>query len=205
MTLYKLTNQDMTTHGGFRYALGVTAHATGAGEPELCTNTVLHAYTSPALAVLMNPIHANIDNPRLFRAEGDVVVSDHVKVGVRSLTLVEELTVPVIETAARVRWAMSLAWPVASASWLVWAAAWLSGEDRSRASARAAARDASATDAASAADYAARAADGCASGVNRYAAVRAAYAAYANAAESLDLSALDETDAETLARLTGRA
>jgi hypothetical protein len=187
LAIYKLTNQDMTTRDGFQYTLGVTAHATGDGEPTLCSNTVLHAYTSPVLAVLMNPMHANIQNPRLFRAEGEVVVSDPTKVGVRSLTLVEEVTLPVIETSARVRWGISFAWPLAPSSWRVWAAAWLSGEDRSRS----AAYEAAAYYVYSAAYEAAA-----------YYATRRAVATDSDNAV-INLRALDETDAETLARLTG--
>ena len=44
--------------------------------PALCSGTVLHAYKDKNLAFLLNPIHADIKNPLIFSAEGDVVVDN---------------------------------------------------------------------------------------------------------------------------------
>ena len=56
--LYKLTDQNHQTRNNTKWGAGVTHTASGQGD--LCTAGWLHAYTSPLLAVLLNPIHANI-------------------------------------------------------------------------------------------------------------------------------------------------
>ena len=179
-TVYKLTTQDMKTYGGFTWKLGATQTAPGGGE--LCTDRWLHAYTDPLVASLLNPAHANISDPRLFRAEGEVGADDHgLKVGCTSLTLVEELKVPQVTTEQRVRFAVLCALEVSrDEAWKKWAWGWLSGKDRSAEAAYAAAANAAAN-AAYAAAYAARAAAYAAR-----AAVNAAYAAAYAAAHAAD-------------------
>ena len=65
MKLYKLTDEKMQTYNGFQWVLGET-HETN-GEGNLCGPGWLHAYTDPLLAILLNPIHANISNPETNR------------------------------------------------------------------------------------------------------------------------------------------
>ena len=60
---YKLTDRKMQTHCGYQWQIGQW-HET-SGEGELCTEGWLHCYTSPLLAVLHNPIHADIGDPIL--------------------------------------------------------------------------------------------------------------------------------------------
>src|SRR6187399_3298204 len=102
-TLYKLTDQNMKTHNGFRYALGVQASATGKGR-DLCSHDLLHAYEHPLLAVLHNPIHADFSKPRLFKAETKcrIVRDGAMKCGVKKMTLAEEIPLPAITTEQRV-------------------------------------------------------------------------------------------------------
>ena len=172
-TLYKLTSQSLTTYHDFPWTLGVPATATGEGD--LCGPGWLHAYTDPLLAVLLNPIHARIKDPRLFRAEGTVGAEDHgLKVGCTTLTLVEEMPLPVITPTQRVAFGVFCAKEVCQdKGWITWANRWLSGEDRTEKSARAA-HWAAAYRAAEAAE----------------AAYRAAEAAYRAEGKSLDLIAL---------------
>jgi hypothetical protein len=138
--LYKLTNQDMQTFNGFQWVLGEPRQAPGGGG--LCSDAWLHAYTDPILAILLNPIHADIKNPKLFRCEGEVCKTDHgLKVGCIKLTLLEELKIPKITTEQRVRFAILCAQKAMGTKcpeWSEWAAKWLSGENRTRESANAA-------------------------------------------------------------------
>ena len=62
--------------------------------PALCSGTVLHAYKDKNLAFLLNPIHADIKNPLIFSAEGDVVVDNWDKVGCFELTTLKQLLFP---------------------------------------------------------------------------------------------------------------
>jgi hypothetical protein len=93
--------------------------------------------------VLLNPIHANYENPKLWRCEGDVVADDHgLKVGVKTLTTIEEIVLPVVTTEQRIKFAILCAKQVCKdPKWNEWADKWLSVEDRS---ARAAAWEAKA-------------------------------------------------------------
>ena len=87
MILYKLTRQDFTTYNETLWGENVTHEAMGEGI-QLCTEDVIHAYLSPELAVLLNPIHADYDNPVLWEAEGEIVVNkDNTKVGCKEVLL----------------------------------------------------------------------------------------------------------------------
>jgi hypothetical protein len=68
-TYYKLTDQKLQTFKGFQWKLGEWQEAKGDIKQSLCTDGWLHCYDSALLAVLHNPIHASIKNPRLFEAE----------------------------------------------------------------------------------------------------------------------------------------
>ena len=131
MKLYKLTDQNMRTYAGFQWELSTERTATGGGP--LCTNAWLHAYTDPLLAVLLNPIHADIQKPRLFECDGDVGATDHgLKVGCTALTLKKEMPLPETTTEQRVRFGILCAKEVCRGpAWLEWADAWLDGDDRS--------------------------------------------------------------------------
>ena len=143
-TIYKLTDQNMQTYNGFQWTLNKTETADGEGD--LCGPGFLHAYTDPLLAVLLNPIHANIDRPRLFRAEGTIKKTDRgLKIGCMEMTLTEELPLPVITTTQRIAFGILCAKEAyKDAGWACWADNWLSGKDRAAweaASAEAAAID----------------------------------------------------------------
>lgn len=198
MKLYKLTTQDYKTRKGKQnectWGEGVTHSGTGVGP--LCSPGWIHAYTSPLLAVLLNPIHANLDDPILWEAEGDIGLSDSgLKVGGRSLTTIKKIPLPILTREQKVIFAILCAKSVyKNPSYLRWADNYISGKDRTYAAANAAAKvayyeadDAAATyatfaaeDAANAAkhaDYACTAAD---------AASAAKHAAYAYAAADAD-------------------
>jgi hypothetical protein len=158
--LYKLTDSEGQTHGGgtnhTQWGAGITHEAKGPADGPLCSASWIHAYEHPLVAVLMNPIHANLKNPQLWSCRGEIGKRDgQLKCGCRALTTVELLPLPQITTEQRVRFAIGCAWPRASESWKKWVANWLSGKDRT--AAEAAAEAAAAEEAARAARAAAAA------------------------------------------------
>lgn len=106
MRLYKLTTQDGYTRKGKKeetlWETGVTIKATGCSDV-LCSDGVLHFYRHPLLAVFLNPIHANIRNPKLIECEcGDIVADDGLKVGVKEATKVADCDLPILSIKQRV-------------------------------------------------------------------------------------------------------
>ena len=176
--LYKLTDSCGKTRNGTQWGPGIS-HS-GTGEGGLCGPGWIHAYEHPLIAVLMNPIHANLPNPRLWEAEGEVGLRDgQIKCGCATLTTIREIPLPSITTEMRVRFGILCAKEVcAYPAWNAWADRWLSGEDRTQAARARAARTAwaAATRARAAAREAARAAAWAAE-----AAASAASAAYRSA------------------------
>ena len=94
MELYKLTNKNGCTQGNTQWGIGVTHELKATEKPRLCTKDVLHAYKNINLALLLNPNHANISNPKIWEAEGEIVVGDYGKVGCFKLTTTKELSCP---------------------------------------------------------------------------------------------------------------
>jgi hypothetical protein len=141
MKLYKLTNSDDETHNGMKWVIGVTNHATGKGKPRLCSDTVIHAYTTLLLAELMNPVHGQYDKYKLaYEAEGDIVVSDGTKVGCLSLTITKRVETPTVSTTNRIAFGILCVLEVNKGeSFALWAEEWLTNKDRSYAFAVAAA------------------------------------------------------------------
>lgn len=183
-TYYKLTDQNCATYRGYQWVPGEWRMTDGSGE--LCGPGWLHGYHHPLLAAFLNPIHANIMNPRLWAVETDGLFRDDngLKFGTTKMRLVEELEMPEVTTTQRVAFAILCAKEVCrDAAWNSWADRWLSGEDRSVESAYAtiyaAWKAASAARAASAASAAWKAA------------FNAAYYAAWKAASNAAYSALD--------------
>ena len=104
--LYKLTDANLCTHGGYQWVIGETRETSGTGP--LCASGWLHAYSHPDIAILLNPIHADYRPCRLFEAEGSgIYLSDQsLKVGVSRLRLLRELPVPVFSAWERAAWAV---------------------------------------------------------------------------------------------------
>lgn len=134
--IYKLLNRDRTSYGGYPWIIG--AWSITSGEGDLCGPGWLHAYTHPMLAVLLNPIHANIADPVLYLAEGGGQVRDDhgLKVGYTRMRIMMALPLPALTTEHRVRFALACAaLTYEGPRWLAWAHDWLVGRDRSAASA----------------------------------------------------------------------
>ena len=132
MIVYKLTNQKLQTHGGYQWEPGVPRETDGSGD--LCGPGWLHYYHDPLLAVLLNPIHANIANPILWEAEAEGSHKDDngLKGGCTRLTLLRQIDLPQITTEQRIRFGILCAKAVCdSPEWNAWADRWLDGSDRS--------------------------------------------------------------------------
>ena len=193
MKYYKLLTQDLKSYINTQWQIGVPVIIAKEGV-EMCTDQVLHCYNHPLLAVLFNPIHANIRNPKLFEIGVDQIVNtDGLKFASKSQTLIGEISLPQINTEQRIEFAIKVAKLVYKDSkWNLWADSWLDGSDKSERSAYAAYAPAAAADAAAyapaaaaraayAAADAARAAHAAADAAYAAAAYAAAYAAYAAA------------------------
>ena len=191
-TVYNLTGQDLTTHNGYPWTPGEWRETNGSGD--LCGPGWLHHYSDPLLAVFLNPIHANIANPRLWEAEADGATLDDrgLKGGSARLRLVRELPLPAVSSVQRVAFGILCAMEVPEdPTFTAWAERWLSGADRTAEAAawwtlaaRAAWWALAAWEAALAAEAAAAAAEAAA------AAAAAARAAAAWVGKPLDLPAL---------------
>ena len=131
-TIYKLTDMNMKTYGDTRGALGKWNRTSGKGD--LCGPGWLHLYTSPVLAELLDPIHANFREYRVFRGASGPVISDSLKVGYTNMRITEELPRLHITTENRIRFGIACACRVyTSAEYRAWAGRWVSGADRTEA------------------------------------------------------------------------
>jgi hypothetical protein len=194
MKRYKLTTQDMKTRKGYSnettWEIGKWVESTGDIAKGLCSDAYIHWYSHPLLAVLLNPIHANIENPRLWEVEtdGKELTNGHLKGGSRRVRLIQELPIPEITTEQRVRFAILCAKRVyEDEAWNAWADEWLSGANQSYVAAYAAANTHANAYAAVAVAYAAANADADVAAANADAAVAAA-----NADATIDLIAIAE-------------
>ena len=188
MKYYKLLTQEMTSHNNTKWELNVPVTLTKEGNL-MCTDQVLHCYNHPLLAVILNSIHAKIENPKLFEINVDkIVASDELKFASKSQTLIKEIPLPEISLEQKIEFSIRIAKLVyTEKKWNEWADSWLDGSDRSKENAANAAYAATVAYAANAyGAYAANAARGAANAANArgaadyaYGAATAARAAYA--------------------------
>jgi hypothetical protein len=133
MKKYKLTTQDFKTHNGFQWKIGVEVVVDGKGE--LCSSHFLHYYHSPLLAILLNPIHVNIANPKLFeiKALGKHLDDKGLKGGCTKMTLIKEISIPIISLDQRIIFGILCALEVyKEENFVLWANNWLKNKDRSK-------------------------------------------------------------------------
>jgi hypothetical protein len=186
--LYKLTTPDFYTRKGYSnqtlWGEGVTHTAPGNGM--LCSSAYIHAYTTPLLAILLNPIHANLRSAILWRCVGKVEKKDDgTKVGCVMLKTIKIIEKPALSTTQIVAFGILCSMKVhKEKSFTLWVRGWLLNKDRSaHAAAHAAAHAVDAAKAAAnAADdaaYAAYAANAAYAAKAANAADDAAYAANA--------------------------
>jgi hypothetical protein len=162
--VYKLTDENMCTYNNTQWEIGVAKSTSGKGL--LCGPGWLHCYSNKYLAILLNPIHARFERPRLFLAEatGNHSYENGLKEGSTTMKLIKEVDVPQITTTQRVAFGILCALEVEQThKFNQWAKNWLNNIDRTYTAAAAAHADAAATyahaDAAYAAAHAAAAAD----------------------------------------------
>ena len=160
MALCKLTDEHHRTCNNTQWGPGVRHEATGPIEGELCTDSWIHYYSHPLLAVLLNPIHANFVNPVGWAVmiEGPTRDDHGLKMGCRALTTLHQIDLPVVTTMQRVRFAIFCAQAVIGQTipvWARWAEKWLDGTDRTTRAAEEAAAAEAAAEAARAAAWAA--------------------------------------------------
>ena len=181
---YKLTNQNMRTRGGYQWIVGRWKEATGDMKQNLCSDAWLHCYSDPLLALFMNPIHAAIPSPRLFKVEvhGRSKDDGGLKCGFRRMRILEEMVYTMPTTAQKIAFGILCAKEIChDKGWNKWADNWLNGSDRTTCTA----------DAAAAAAYADAAAD--------------AYATYVAAATAATAYAADAADAAATAATAATA
>lgn len=167
----KLLNQDLTSFGKCQWTVG--EWKTTNGEGDLCGPGWLHSYDSVELAVLLNPIHANIRDPIAYLVDvaGQEKHDRGMKSGYTQMRLIKPIPMPIYTTTSRIRFAIACSLfvytdcgkPGLAPSYRQWAHDWIDGSNRSaeaRAAAEAAAwaAEARAAWAAEAAAWAARAA-----------------------------------------------
>ena len=139
---YKLTDQNLRTYKGFQWVVGEWVEAPGELDQSLCSDAWIHFYDDPLLAVFFNPIHADIDNPRLWEMEidGDTKM-DATKGGARRARLLRELPLSLISLSQRVEIAIRCVLTVYSEpNFVIWAEKWLNGTTRTKAAAAEAAK-----------------------------------------------------------------
>jgi len=136
---YKLTKQDLTSFDGCQWELGVKK--TTSGEGELCSSGWLHCYKAPLLAVLLNSIHADFRNPRIFEVEvgGEELHDGMLKSGFSEMTLMKEIELPIVTLTQRVAFGILCALKVSKdENFIKWAQNWLNETDRTKEAAYAA-------------------------------------------------------------------
>ena len=127
----------MTTHNGYQWELGKKEVITTEGG-ELCSSDFYHYYSDPLLAVFLNTIHANIENPRIFRVEvgGEVLPDRGLKFGSKEMELIEEIELPEVTTNQKIAFGILCALEVyKEPEFVLWATNWLDGTYRSSAAA----------------------------------------------------------------------
>jgi len=96
--LFKLTDQDGYTRRGDSgetlWYEGLELSKQPCNSPEMCSPDVYHVYEDVNLAFLLNPIHANFDEPRLWLLEGEIVVRDFGKAGCFDVRVINEFEIP---------------------------------------------------------------------------------------------------------------
>ena len=131
---YKLTDQNLQTHMGCQWVVGEWVQAPGKLAQSLCSDGWIHFYDDPLLAVFFNPIHANIDKPRLWEIEidGDTKV-DATKGGARRARLLTELPLSLITPTQRVEIGIRCVQGLHSEpNFVIWAENWLNGTNRTK-------------------------------------------------------------------------
>lgn len=125
--LYKLTNELDKTRNETQWGPGISHKATGPGT-DLCSNAYIHAYESPELAIIMNPVHADFWNPHLWKARGVIKISDGTKCGCKSIMTIKRIPIPIVTDEQKIKFGILAALEVCEDPYFVkWTNDWLNG------------------------------------------------------------------------------
>lgn len=202
-TKYKLVDKDGYTRrgeSGETYWLDrVEKIATGAGRG-LCSSGIIHYYDHPLLAVLFNPIHANISAARLIEIEIDAEIAhDGLKGGCKKAKYVKEIELPMCTIEQRTTFAIKISLKYyKDENYRKWAENWLNGKDKAESAAWSAAY---AARSAAPAAYAARSAASAAAAYAARSAESAAAASAESAASAARSAAWSTAYAESAAKI----
>ena len=143
MKAYKLTDSDGRTKLETQWGENI-AHSAKGQNKHLCSDGWIHFYTDTRLAVVINPSHADFHTPLLWECEtSGKHIHEPLKSGCKTLTTIRKIPLPEISLTQKIAFAILSAKEVYfDSKWVKWADGWLSGEDRSRKAALAAALDA---------------------------------------------------------------
>ena len=132
---YKITDQMMRTYQDFQWKVGKWERIPDEDRGyDLCTESWFHCYNHPFLAVILNPVHAEIVNPRLFKVNvaGRKTSDNGLKFGFSMMRLVEELPLPEITITQKIAFGiLCVKHAYKHEQWNKWADNWLSDKDRS--------------------------------------------------------------------------
>jgi len=134
-TLYKLTDCNRYTRDDTRWGEFITHSVPKQNKGvKLCTNQVIHAYEHPVVAVLMNPVHADLMGPRLWVAKGKIVNRDgDLKCGVKKLITLQQIPLPTLTQTEQLEIVVRCVLArYRKKSLVTWARSWLDGTDRSQ-------------------------------------------------------------------------
>jgi len=192
MKAYKLTDHNGQTRNGTQWGENIEHTATGK-DKDLCSDGWIHFYTDPLIAVLMNPRHAYFTEPQLWECEtSGEEIHESLKSGCKTLRTIKRIELPSFTPTQLIAFGILCAKVVCkNTKWNNWADKWLSGDDRRKHDASAAASAAYAASATSIAAYTAAKAASAA-----YAAAEADAAAYAAAYEAAYAAAYADAEAD---------
>lgn len=149
MKVYKITDKDNCTNSGRTlWGENVTLKREGKGELDLLPKRVLRCYRDPYLAVFMSPIYDKYNPIKLWEAETTIIIYDDGTMSdVRELTTIRQIPLPELTIEQRVKIAAKCALQVCNEGTKLfdWSLEWVTGTNRSSASAWDAAIDAKAT------------------------------------------------------------
>jgi hypothetical protein len=115
-TVYKLTDQHLRTMQACQWEVGQWKIA---GDDPGSIGGWLHCYFNPRLAILLNPVHAHIEKPRLWLAEarGRMVEQHRTKWAFSRMRLVKELPIPEMTAAEKLLFAKRCKEEVCDGCW----------------------------------------------------------------------------------------
>jgi len=129
--LYKMTNENGQTKNYTQWGQNIEHIVTGQLD-----KVDLNAFTDPLLAVLLSPIYCNFKRPQLWEAEGYIEKENVLHVECTRLKTICQIELPQVTIEQRIRFAILCIKEVyLNVEWNNWADKWLSGENRTSATA----------------------------------------------------------------------